>query len=702
MDPMSVIDEVRNEAGALQTRTEFGLHAVLISLRNGATYTEAVRSAGVQIRTGKGWRESYPAFDHACRDLIAANQRARAQVRQVEREADLETSGLKLPFKRTMPPPVGLAEFRWTYFGQPTPLHLQAPTRALEDLTNNYVFIFGPTGMGKDTLAVQYAAWRQCPDITGRRITTIMKTQPKAIRRMQRIGRYLTDPSVYREPPERTPDGQVPTRSLIDDYGPFKWEPGMVWEDGTEVERLPWNILGLYFLYSGGGAEQDPSWQALGVEGALQGDRVDEAILSDIFDLENQKSPTSRQDQLNWTNGILHSRLDELGRMVMLGNWLHIPHNYEEILANYLADASVVHREQVGPSTYTKYDNGVAVVIIKAVYEDPDTGDELSYWPERFPLDDAIISPDGAQVLPMGTVDVDTLEEYGRAGWKRLRGLRGIRAKEPVIFRAMYNQERDPDVSFADFDDATLDAAEDPTRSFGTIRPHEVLVLGVDPARRYGAAWILWAVDRAQQTMTIADFYWGDQLGYSGIKDRLILRPIARYSPAWLAYEDNREGSVLADTTIHKVIADSGIGVFTHNTGMERADREVGPGALAVDMRAGRILIPAAAALDRARGLTLRSQFKAWDINPDRSKPGRPGHDPDDLAMAAWVGWLKARTFLERRNLTGLVVGVPEAIRVRYAARTIRRRGGDPRSVLTRGNPLEAITRFAGQTTNEE
>lgn len=693
VDPIAVIEEVKKQA-TLQARTEFGIHSVLVSMNNGASFAEAVRSAGVQTTTGKRWRDAYPAFDKACRKLIAENKKVRDELKAREEQQRLEEEGRILPFKRTLPPPIGLKDFRWKYFGQPTPRHMELATEALEDLTNNYVFIFGPTGMGKDTLAVQYTAWRQVPDTTGRRVTTIMKTQPKALRRMQRMSRYLTDPSVYREPPERTPGGQLPTGSLIEDYGPFKWEPGMRWEDGSEVERLPWNTLGLYFLYSGGGAEQDPGWQALGVGGALQGDRVDEAILSDIFDLENQKSPTIRSDQLSWTNGILHSRLDEFGRMVMLGNWLHIPHNYEDILDNYTADASVIERKVDGPSTYTKYDNGVAVVIIKAIWTDPETGEERSYWPDRFPLEDFLTSPDGKEIITVGDLTHDDIVAYGKRGWRRGRGLYSIRAKDPVIFRAMYQQERDKEVTFADFDDATLDHAQDTTRSFGRLRPHEILVLGVDPARRYGAAWVLWAVDRKEQTLTIADFFWGDQLGYSGIKRHLILNPLARFGPAALAYEDNREGAVLADPEIHKVIRDSGVQVFTHNTGRDRGDREVGPGALAVDMRAGRILIPAATAHDKARGLQLRAQFKAWDINPDRSKPGRPGHEPDDLAMAAWIGWLKARTYIDRGKLKVNPMAVPDAVLRRFNAARARQAGTDPRTLLTKPDTLQGIHDF--------
>lgn len=632
-----------------------------------ATIKEAEVSAGVAHSTVEAWRARYPIFNEEVKKRARRNEAVRRRTREAATRARAEAAGLILPFNKPVPDPGGLADFRMKYFGRPTPVHLEAVTMALEDLTNLYVFVFGPTGMGKDTIAMDYCAWRQCPDRTGRRISSIMKTGQKAERRLIRMSRYLTDPKVYRTAPDRTPGGRKPAGSLIEDYGPFKWEPGMEWEDGTEVQRLPWNADGLFFIYSGT-PEQDPNWQALGVGGALQGDRVDEAVLSDIFDLENQQSPTERRKQMDWLNGILHSRLDDAGRLVMLGNWLHIPHNYEEVLDSYLEDAQVVEQHTVGPGTYTKYSNGVAVVIVKAIWIDPETGEECSYWPDRFPLTDRLVSP-GGEILEAAHLTIDQLREYGRVGYKRRRGLYSTRAKDPVIFRAMYQQERDKTVAYADFDDATLETAYDRTRSWLQVLPHEIRLHGVDPARRYGAGWVGLAVDRGGQVITPYDYQWFTDLGYTGIKDRLIIGPLSRWTPQWLCYEDNREGAVLSDPGVQRVVKDSGVGVFTHQTGLERSNREIGPGAIAAEMRAGRFKLPYATAEDRARTQAYVAHLKAWDANPDRSKPGRPGHDPDDLMMATWVGWLKARTFLEPSKLRGLIHGVPDAIRARFATR---------------------------------
>lgn len=670
---------------------------VLTALEDGATIKDAEATAGVTHQTVASWRTRYPLFDEAVRERARRNEAIRKRTRELTKRAEAEAQGLILPYNKPVPDPGGLADFRMKYFGRPTPIHLQAATMALEDLTNLYVFIFGPTGMGKDTLAMDYASWRQAPDRTGRRISSIMKTSQKAERRLLRMSRYLTDPAVYRTAPDKTPGGRKPTGSLIDDYGPFKWEPGMEWEDGTEVKRLPWSVKeGLFFIYSGT-PEQDPNWQALGVGGALQGDRVDEAVLSDIFDLENQQSPTERRKQMDWTNGILHSRLDEAGRLVMLGNWLHIPHNYEEILDAYLEDTQIVEQHTIGPGTYTKYSNGVAVVIVKAIWTDPETGEECSYWPERFPLTDRLVSPAG-EIIDTEGLTIDQLREHGRAGWKRRRGLHSTRAKDPVIFRAMYQQERDRDVAYADFDDATLEAAYDHTRSWHQVFPTEIKLVGVDPARRYGAAWCGLAVDRRAQVVTPFDFQQLDNLGYTGIKDRLVIGPLSRWTPQWLCYEDNREGAILADPGVLRIMKDAGVGLFTHQTGLERSSREIGPGAIAAEMRAGRFKLPYATRDDQARTTEFVSYMKAWDANPDRSKPGRAGHNPDDTFMACWVAWLKARTFLETSKIRGLVYAVPEAIRTRMATRHTKPL---TRDAITHHNPDELLATILGVTTDD-
>lgn len=695
-----------NGGRAPQDRTLMAMRTALVMMGKGLSLNDAAAGAAVNPRTLKEWRVTYPPFGVEVGRLMEINSRDRTAARLEARQERLEAEGLVLSYHRESPLVPGLAEWRMRYFGMPTPEFQIPVVMALEDLSNLYVFVLGPTGMGKDTLAGQYVSWRLAPDRTGKRCAWIMKIGEKGERRLGRLARYLTDPTVYREAPERTPGGCKPTGSLISDYGPFKWEPGMVWEDGTDADRPKWKANALYFVQSIT-PEADPNIQAIGLEGAFQGDRADEAVVSDLFDVENQKSPTERVNQLKWFNGILHSRLDTYGRLVVLANMLPVENNYEAILENYLDGAEVLREVTMGPTTYTKYNNGVAVVITKAIWTDPDTGEEKSYAPDRFPLEGHLVSPDETEIVTLDGVSVDEQLALGDEGWKRGRGLKETRSKDPITFKAMYQQERDPDVSLIDFTTEVFDAAHDHGRSWGEIMPHEIRLLGVDPARTYGAAWVLLCVDREEGKITVADFWWGNKLGYTGIKDKLILGPLGRFSPSWLCWEDNRDGSVLGETDVHRAITSAGVGQFKHTTGLERASVEAGPGALAAWMLAGKLKIPYATAEDRWRASEYESQLKAWDASPDRSKPGRPGHHPDDLMMATWIPWLKARTMIDAPTRgTGVVVGVPAALRAQYdrrrqekVARAMAGKGrkADPRSVLTRGNPLDMIRSLGGE-----
>jgi hypothetical protein len=704
-DVGEIIERIAATSSAhIQDRTLTGMRVVLVEMFSGESVQGASARAGVSRDTVKSWRHRYPTFDVEVGRLMARNRKARDQALALEREQRRREKGLILTDDE-IPDPGTFAEFRWKYFGRPTVRHQQLVCEALEDESNLYVFIFGPTGMGKDTIAGDYVAYKSAPDRTGLRVAWFMEAEDMSARRMSRLEKYLVDPAVYRKLPEKTPDGQIPTATLIGDYGPFKWEPDMVWADGSEVMKTRWSQHEKYYVRTVA-PEQDPNLWATGVEGSTYGSRINLCVCSDIFTMENQVSPTNRANQYRWLDGTLDTRLDEDGRLIIIGTWLPIEHNYEKILENYLADARVLLEKRDGPAVYRKYSSGVATVFIEAIWVNPETGEEESYWPERFPMGDALTNKKTGEVVPVDELsDEEYLERTGK-GWKRIRGLLTKRIRSPLIFMAMFQQKRDKDVAVLDFTEETLIRARDETRQFGQVFSHEIKVLGVDPAQRYGAAWVLWAVDKSTGTMTIADFFWGQKLGINGIKDQLILKPLARWDPSWLCYEDNKDGSILGETVVYEALKSAGVSIYPHTTGLERSTELYGPGALAAWMRDGRIKIPYMTREDQVRAMEVESQFKAWDKKPDRSKAGQAGHSPDDIAMAAWVGWIKAGPMIERdhKQNKGLNMGIPIAIRQKFdraqkelKARRAAKSGVSERDVLVRGNPLDMIKSFIGE-----
>ena len=691
----AVMDRIEAEAEYLQERTRVGMRHALRALAKGENVDDTIAKADITRDTFYRWRRDHPAFAAEVKRYIRINEEARIAATEARRTERNEESPTLQPDRGRNERP-SLTDFRMEYFGRPTPPHQQAAVKALEDQTNNYVFIFGPTGMGKDTLAGDYVAWEVAPDDSGKRVAWFMESEDFSARRLERLARYMTDPKVYDHKPTKTPGGAKPSRSLITDYGPFRWEKNMRHPDGTKVERTQWDRLKKYFVRVQA-PEQDPNLWATGVGGATYGSRIDVCVCSDIFTLDNQRSPTVRRTQYSWIEGTLDTRLDEDGRLVVIGTMLPIENNYERMIEEYTANARVVDEEQIGPGRYVKYSNGVAIVIVKAIQYNPDTGEEESYWPERFPLD-TTYRYKGKDYLEK-ELSVEKIRHYAEKGASIIRGLRWRRERSPAMFKAMYQQERDEDIG-GDFTQATLDRSKDDQRSFGRVKTNELLVVGVDPARRYGAGWVALAVDRTEETVTVADFYFGENLGVTGIKSRLVLEPLTKWNPIWFCYETNVESAVLDDPLIKEAIRESGVSVATVHTGKDRSRSMVSEvGSIAAYMRTGQFRVPYADADDRAKAEILFSHFKAWDSSDTRSRAGHGGHDPDDLAMATRAGWDKCLELIngrgKRRNQN---TGVPDHIRRKFDR--MKKKAQATKAEITRPGYTaeELVASFVGDT----
>jgi hypothetical protein len=186
----------------------------------------------------------------------------------------------------------------------------------------------------------------------------------------------------------------------------------------------------------------------------------------------------------------------------------------------------------------------------------------------------------------------------------------------------------------------------------GMFGPRELIVIGVDPARAAGAAWVAWGVDRDKGTVTLIDYFYGEKLGIRGIKSKLVVQPITLYDPVWFCYETNREAAVIEDPEIMAVFKDYSVNVYPHNTNVgNRGSIKIGVPSLSFYMRSRVIRWPAMTANDRDRMMTVKAHFKTWDRKEalDLSRAALKGH-PDDIAMAAWVGFVKAVQLLERRS----------------------------------------------------
>ena len=625
-------------------------------------------ATGVPLSTFERWRARDNEFRAVYQNAVK-RERAYWQRNKV---IGKDAYGLLYDPTREIPDKGTFTDWRRRYMGRGVEDHQRELVEAFEDRSNLVIFCLLPPGAGKDTTAGDFLLYEIC-DNRQLRTAWIMRGEKFAARRVkQRFSPYLTEPKRYRSAPDG-PTSTVPEANLIEDYGPFKFKKGMVDESGEKIDPTTWTGNEMYFIDVAGAPESDPNLWATGVEGQLYGARVGLMVMSDIFDRENQGSLPAQQGQYEWVLGTVKSRLDTKGRLVFLGTRCLPGDNYERLMNTMVGEAPAVYQGE----NYTKYANGVAVVIVKAIEHNAD-GDEESYWPDVFPLDGHFDTPDGWVPDP-GGFDGEALyrrlvEIHGTTGVERVRGLRQIRDDDTDLFETMYQQSPPAELT-GDFTDAVLDAADDEERTFERYRPHELLVLGVDPARVAGAAWVCWGVDREAGTITLIDYFYGSKLGIRGIKQQLVVAPITKYEPVWFAYETNREAAVIEDPEIQRVFKDFGVNLWPHNTNWtnrssNRRSVKIGVPSLSFYMRSRIIRWPTMTAKDRDRIGLVKAHFKTWDrkeaIHSNRA--AMKGH-PDDLAMAAWVGFIKALELLQRNPAADggkKSMPVPDAILKRW------------------------------------
>lgn len=592
---------------------------ILGLIRAGARIEEACRKLGVDPSTFRTWRNRYPDFLEEAERAKAIGAQARDQMVRLENVYDPEQfRGKEVP---------GIVEFRRDFIGRPTPWHQQLVVDAWEDQTNQFVVCLMPPEAGKDTLAGDIAL-RESID-RDLRISWVMESANFSARRLNRLERYYWDQRAYTAP--RGPGCVKPIKTVFGEYGQFKWEKGLAYPDGEKVAQPKWTQNELYFL--GRDNEADPNLWATGVDGAMYGARIDRGIVSDPFTQENQQSPTMRAAQMGWITGTFLSRFGDEGRGLFLGTRVAEWDNWGKLIDMLVAGSPIISQDQFT----TKYASGVAVVIVPAILYD-ENGEEKSFWPERFALDSHLAK--GGSKVPLDGLSGEEIKDYAKKGYRTVTGLRGLRNRLGTRFETMY-QQNPASSTGGEFPLDLLNRCDDYTRTFGQFKPGSTLILGIDPAFRGGAAWVLWEWNG--QTLTAIDFYFGKDIGLTGLRELLLVDPITKYHPRYAVYETNRENSVLEHPEVLEAVKHSRTilkGAPTH--WMNRGVGELRVAAMSEDMARGVIRIPAATSDDRHRSDLFKTHFLAWDqdatLRQEGSKANR--HLEYDIAMAAWVGWV--------------------------------------------------------------
>lgn len=606
---------------------------------------------------------------------------------------------------RPLPPKGTFAEFNRRYFGSSTYPHHQGIADACLSSARRVVILM-PPGAGKDTTLGRVVLYAKADDRIGKRVRWIMESAEMGIKRVgERIEPFLTDPKVYEIAPRDTPNSTVPTSTLIKDYGPFKWASGMMWPDGTPIERPTWSKKeGYRFLQSIRAPEADADLQATGLNGSIYGSRIQILCGSDMFTRENQVDDGTMQSQLDFIKGTLNSRLDAKGVAWFIGTRVRAGDNYERLIDWLVPDGvEVFEQRQDGPLTWTRYTNGVVVVICQAIWTD-ENGDEHSYWEDRFPLDDKW---EDERTGERWEISVFNQNEADERGLIYVQGLRSIRAADPELFETIYQQNPPASTAAADFTKDVLDLCDDPSRSYGVAHSHEELVLSVDPARTLGAAYVVLALDYANETITVVESWWGKKLGINGIKNLLLLNPASKWHPARVCYEGNHEQGIMFDETIQGALRTVGAAISIVRTGDKRNDPVVGVASIQREMRQGRIIFPTATVEDRKQTARIKQHFLNWE-GVSQSKRRAGSHSalarPDDLCMAIANGVLLARQLFRRSDATPSSVArgnrrapsrrVPPSIARRWKSReeqVAEQRGRDRRQYTRRSDPYHGV-----------
>ena len=470
-------------------------------------------------------------------------------------------------------------EFALHYLGLEVYPHQAPIVEALEDGQVNKLIVNGFPESGKSThVSLGYLLYRIClnPDL---RVALVSKSQTKAEDLLRRLKRYMTEEHLYDET-----EG-----NLITDFKGFK--PGAHTAHRWDQEQIT--------IRQRRSGERDPTVQALGVGAQIYGARLDLLLLDDALTLENQQTPDRRTKIDSWFLQEASSRAHK-GEIIVVGTRVHPEDNFRS------------WREAWANDPHARFVDIPAIVTAE-------DGTEESTWPAYWPLDGEMVWD-----------EFNKMERYQK-------GMRDIRTEMEALgawrWRLIYQQENvalDATIFSQDMIDRGLALGKD--RSLGVVEPHEILILGVDPAITGRAAAIVMAYDPRTRRRTIVDLFVGDQLGAVGVRERLLYQFWEKYRPQRTLVEVNYAPTLLADQVLKVRAEAAGTLLLEHKTygrGRRRGsinDEEYGIAAVAPLVSGGLYVFPSATPADLRKLQPLLEDMR-----------GFPYSDTKDALVGMWI-----------------------------------------------------------------
>lgn len=263
---------------------------VLAGVARGETMVSLAAKIGRSPKTFENWRRE----DRAWARQIDEAREAFKELGDVSDDLDEVAPDRQISFE----------DFRMKYLNRVTYPHQRAWIQMLEGqlpdedlpgtavLRNKKRMILNvPPGHSKSSvITVEYVVYRLCmnPDTHA---VIVGKTEQKAQKFLYAIKQRLTDPRWIR------------LQTTFGPRGGFR-QPGSIWNKSM-----------IYIGQPVASEEKDPSVQAIGMKGDLQGARVQLMILDDAVDMQNAHM---WEEQKDWLDDIVQSRLFG-GRMFIVG-----------------------------------------------------------------------------------------------------------------------------------------------------------------------------------------------------------------------------------------------------------------------------------------------------------------------------------------------------------------------------------------------
>jgi hypothetical protein len=378
------------------------------------------------------------------------------------------------------------------------------------------------------TITIEYVTYRiiRDPDLS---VMIVSKTQEMAKKMIYAIKQRLTHP--------RYADLQLA-------FAPA---------DGWKASADQWNATRVYLNADArGGAEKDPTLEALGMGGQIYGSRAGLIVLDDCVTLTNANE---WEKQMEWVRQEVGTRLGPGGQLLVVGTRVAATDLYSELR---------------NPEHYT---DGVIPWTYLSMPAVLDYGDGEDEWQTLWPKSDEPF------------VEGDTADEDGL--FDRWTGPRLARVRNEVGPRKWSLVYQNLDIE----EDSTFDAVAvrgsvNEFRKAGPLNPalkgHPIeldgfyVICSMDPAVAGNTAALAYAVHRGTGERYVLDVRVLSGPTPAQIRE-LITEMTERYKPfEWVVEANAFQGFLVYDEGINQYLANQGIILKPHFTGNNKQDPDFG------------------------------------------------------------------------------------------------------------------------------